>query len=168
MSNKLIYMLLICLCLSEKGFAFWTQPLSGDSNDEGKGIGFKIGYEYQKSTYLEAGLFFHKWRGVNGGPIGFKAIGVGGECRLGGNTFYYGPKLYAEATAFWFGARVGCTYLTDSKQGALIFAPEIGFTGAGYVYVYFGGNLNLTNRSFLDMNGFRLSIGVNLYALDEL
>lgn len=168
MRNKLICFFLLCFCLAEKSYAYDRGTKGSDSKDEGKGVGFKIGYQYQKSSYLEAGVLFHKWRGVNGGPIGFKAIGVGGECRLGGNTFYYGPKLYAEVTALWLGARAGCTYLTDSKQGALIFTPEIGFSGGGYVYLYFGGNVNLTNRSFLNMNGFRLSLGINLYALDKL
>ncbi|HEU4607600.1 MAG TPA: hypothetical protein VFS31_05780 [Chitinophagaceae bacterium] len=141
--------------------------LREDDRDEGKGIGLKIGYEYQRSSYLEAGALFYHWTGASGTPFGFKGLEAGAECRLGGSHFYYGPKLSCEITAFIFGARASLTYLTGRNEKALFFAPELGFTLLGHVYAYFGYNFNFSDRSILNMNGPKLSIGINLYEINS-
>lgn len=164
MCNKLIYTFLLCFCLAGKGFAYVREPIGGDSKDEGKGIGFKIGYDYQKSSYLEAGVLFHHWKGF-GAPMGFRGIVAGGECRLGGSKFYCGPKISVEAAALFLGGRASLTYLTDFDHGTVIFAPEIGLSLAGTLYVYAGYNWNVSNRDFLDVTGFKISAGINFYAL---
>lgn len=95
-------------------------------------VGYKLGYVYQGSSYLEAGLnIYKKMTGPGGTLMGFYDIGVGSDFRLGGSKFICGPKLMYEQHILIFGGRTGITCHTDFKN----YSPQFSFEGG----LSFGG-----------------------------
>ncbi|MCK6641693.1 MAG: hypothetical protein L6Q81_16565 [Bacteroidia bacterium] len=139
------------------------------SNAQGNfGLGTKIGYEYRSSSFAEAGLLlYHPLEGLFDLPWGFVGANVGYTARVGGSDFVSGPKLGVEFHAVVFSVRSDFTYLTNYKKGSWQFSSEAGLSFVGLIYVMGGYNWTFTSKEFWNATGPRLSIGVNLYKLDE-
>lgn len=127
-------------------------------------LGGKVGYVYQQSSYIEGGLIVYENIPffLGNTSMGFYALDLGGEFRIGGHHFVMGPKTAVEMYAGPLALRVGLSYLTDFKQGAFNWSPEIGITEAGLWYVMAGYNWTFRNRDFWDVTGFRLSVGMHI------
>jgi hypothetical protein len=126
-------------------------------------VGCKLGYIYQRSSYLEGGVLIYKRSAaLETYHLDMYGMNIGSDLRIGGSKFIAGPKISFEAHYFTFGARLGVTFFTDFKQVAPAISPEIGIGFLGYFYLMAGYNWTLSNKEFWNTTGLKISLGVNL------
>lgn len=123
---------------------------------------FKVGYNYQQSSYIESGFIYARHSVFGGDSFGFTGLYGGLEARVGGSRRIFGGKVGVESHLAIFGGRAVFAYHTDFNRGAWQFSPEAGLSFGGRAYVFAGYNWTLSNRDFWDATGFKISAGINL------
>jgi len=120
----------------------------------GIGIGFGLFGIIEQGNFLDGGIFIGHGLGGN----------LGIEANWNNSDFMLGPKLTAEY--HWLGAFIGAKlsawYLTNFTEGTFKFTPEVGFSAFGFGYAMIGYNFGLSDDFFSTIDGWRLSIGVNI------
>lgn len=129
--------------------------------------GFKIGYYAAHSSHLEGGLFLftHEVPSVFEVPGGFFAGYAGIDFEFPKDNFIMGPQLGIEGHYGIFGGRTVATYLSGSHSGSFQYSLEGGLSFLGWVYIMAGYNWTLSNKQFINLSGFKLSAGINIYQL---
>jgi len=132
-------------------------------------FGIKAGYTHQQQSYLETGVLVYgdEVRSILDIPSGFFAGYLGWDFSLGASKFNSGPSLGFETHYGIVCGRVHSTLLTDFRQSSLQASLEGGLTFLGWAYVMAGYNISLTGKTYLDITGFKISAGINLYDFHE-
>jgi hypothetical protein len=130
---------------------YWTKPR----------IVPKIGFGVQETGFGELGLklhqiYVHPLSLASAGPY-FTVDGIFLK-----DEIILGPKLGYEFTAGLLGLAADITYYTDFEEEALVITPKAGFTLFGYVNLFYGRNLRLSEHSFRAIAPNRFSLIFNL------
>jgi hypothetical protein len=88
---------------------------------------------------------------TNGAGGSYYQYGLGSEFLWrNGDSLVLAPKLYGELAINMLGLRVNLLNYTDLQHGnSLKFRPEIGLTAVGYVNIYYGYTIAITNKDFI-------------------
>ncbi len=155
-------LLLICFLLGCVSADAWAQVPAGKREKFPiKGIGFRLGYGYQRAHYLELGMFrYYTDKGSihNGTILGFKSWGGGGEIELNRQP-NYSLKIYTEFLAIFLGARLNLSYTRNEHSSGILLTPEFGLNLLGLPYCYLGYAIPLYKIGSDRFYGFRLSVG---------
>jgi hypothetical protein len=131
---------------------YWTQPK----------LVAKIGVGLQETGFVEAGLQLHK---IYIHPLSLASAGpyltVDGIIKDG--QVIIGPKLGYEVTAGLIGLAADMTYYSDFDKTSLVFTPRAGISIMGFVNLFYGRNLLLSDFQFdgIDKNRFSLVFNLN-------
>jgi hypothetical protein len=130
---------------------YWTKPR----------LVPKIGFGVQETGFGEIGLqlhqiFVHPLSLASAGPY-FTIDGV-----FQSDEIIVGPKLGYEFTIGLIGLAGDVTYYTDFDEMSLMATPKAGLTLFGYVNVFYGRNLKLSEETFKAISPNRFSIIFNL------
>ncbi len=157
-------LLLICFLLGCVSADAWAQqPLSKREKFSDKGVGFRLGYAYQRTHYLELGMYRYLTnRGYKDGIYDYYSFGGGGEIELARQP-NYSFKVYAERMLLFVGARLNLNYTKSQSSQVMLLTPEAGFSLMGFAYCYFGYAIPLYRAGPDRLYGFRLSIGWSPY-----
>lgn len=130
---------------------YWTQPR----------LVPKIGLGVQETAFVEAGVQWHK---IYIHPLSLASAGpyitLDGMIRT--DKFIIGPKAGYEITAGLLGLAADVTYYTDFGQQALVFTPRAGLSIMGFVNLFYGRNLPLSDFQFKGIDENRFSLVFNL------
>jgi hypothetical protein len=131
---------------------YWTKPR----------VIPKIGLGVQETAFVEAGIQFHK---IYIHPLSLASAGAyfTVDGMLDGERIIIGPKVGYEITAGLLGVAVDITYYSDFDREALLFTPRAGLSIMGFVDLFYGRNLAISEFQFesIDKNRFSLVFNVN-------
>lgn len=131
---------------------YWTQPK----------LVAKIGVGVQETGFIEAGLQLHK---IYIHPLSLASAGpyltVDGIIK--DDQVIIGPKLGYEVTAGLIGLAADVTCYSDFDKASLVFTPRAGISIMGFVNLFYGRNLSLSDFEFdgIDKNRFSLVFNLN-------
>lgn len=131
---------------------YWTQPR----------LVPKIGLGIQETAFVEAGVQLHK---IYIHPLSLASAGpyltIDGLIR--DETLILGPKLGYEITAGLIGIAADVTYYSDFERHAWVFTPRAGVSVLGFVNLFYGRNIGLSDFLFdgIDQNRFSLVFNLN-------
>lgn len=122
----------------------------------------KVGLGVQETAFVEAGVQLHK---IYIHPLSLASAGP--YLTIDGlileETLIIGPKLGYEVTAGLFGVAADVTYYSDFGREALVFTPRAGISILGFVNLFYGRNIPLSEFQFegIDKNRFSLVFNLN-------
>jgi hypothetical protein len=121
----------------------------------------KIGFGVQETGFGEIGLqlhqiFVHPLSLASSGPY-FTVDAV-----FQSDEIIIGPKLGYELTAGLLGVAADVTYYSDFDKYSILATPKAGITLFGYVNLFYGRNLKLSDETFNAISPNRFSIIFNL------
>lgn len=131
---------------------YWTKPR----------LIHKAGLGFQETAFLEAGIQWHK---IYIHPLSLASAGpyltVDGMLR--DDRLIVGPKLGYEITAGLVGIASDFTYYSDFHEGSWVFTPRAGLSIMGFVDLFYGRNIFLSDFQFdaIDKNRFSLIFNLN-------
>jgi len=116
----------------------------------------------QETGFVEVGIQFHK---IYVHPLSLASAGpyLTIDGMLIGDNFVLGPKIGYEITARLLGIAADVTYYSDFNREALVFTPRAGISIMGFVNLFYGRNLALSEYQFngIDKNRFSLVFNLN-------
>lgn len=131
---------------------YWTKPR----------LVPKIGLGVQETAFVEVGMQFHK---IYVHPLSLASAGpyLTIDGMLIGDDIVLGPKIGYEITAGLIGIAADVTYYSDFNRQALVFTPRAGLSIMGFVNLFYGRNLALSDYQFdgIDKNRFSLVFNLN-------
>ena len=131
---------------------YWTKPR----------LVHKGGVGLQETAFVEVGVQWHK---IYIHPLSLASAGpyltVDGMLR--DDELIVGPKFGYEITAGLVGVAADFTWYSDFDRGAWVFTPRAGLTIMGFVNLFYGRNLFLSDFPFdgIDRNRFSLVFNLN-------
>jgi hypothetical protein len=131
---------------------YWTKPR----------LVPKVGFGVQETGFGELGMQLHK---IYVHPLSLASAGpymtVDGVFQS--NEVIIGPKIGYEVTAGLLGLAADVTYYTDFDRESVMVTPKAGLTLFGYVNLFYGRNLKVSQDSFksISMNRFSLVFNLN-------
>ncbi|MEX2233392.1 MAG: hypothetical protein WD824_14610 [Cyclobacteriaceae bacterium] len=131
---------------------YWTKPR----------VVPKIGLGVQETAFVEVGIQLHK---IYVHPLSLASAGpyLTIDGMLLGDNIVLGPKIGYEITAGLIGIAADVTYYSDFNREALVFTPRAGLSIMGFVSLFYGRNLALSDFQFngIDKNRFSLVFNLN-------
>jgi hypothetical protein len=122
----------------------------------------KIGVGVEETAFVEVGvqlhkIYIHPLSLASAGPY-FTVDGVIKEDEL-----IIGPKIGYEITAGLIGIAADFTYYTDFERSAFMLTPRAGISILGFVDLFYGRNLPVSDYRFkgIDRNRFSLVFNLN-------
>lgn len=131
---------------------YWTKPR----------LVPKVGIGIQETAFVEAGVQLHK---IYIHPLSLASAGpyltIDGMVR--NETLILGPKLGYEITAGLIGIAADLTYYSDFERDAWVVTPRAGISVLGFVNLFYGRNIGLSDFLFdaIDQNRFSLVFNLN-------
>lgn len=122
----------------------------------------KVGLGLQETAFAEVGVQFHK---IYIHPLSLASAGP--YFTLDGlvkdEKVIIGPKLGYEITAGLLGLAVDVTCYSDFEREAILFTPRAGISILGFVNLFYGRNIGLSDFQFpaVDKNRFSLVFNLN-------
>jgi hypothetical protein len=122
----------------------------------------RLGVAVQETGSVELGvarqkIFIH--------PLSLASLSsyVSGEAMIRDDNFVFGPKAGYEFTVGLIGVATDITYYTDTHKNSLVFTPKGGLTIFGFVSLYYGRNITLSNSYFdyISKNRFSITFHIN-------
>jgi hypothetical protein len=130
---------------------YWTKPR----------VVPKVGFGVQETGFGELGVQLHQ---IYVHPLSLASAGpyftVDGVFQT--DEIIVGPKIGYEITAGLIGLAADITYYTDFDRESLMITPKAGFTLFGYVNLFYGRNLKISDDSFRAISANRFSLIFNL------
>lgn len=131
---------------------YWTKPR----------LVPKIGLGIQETAFAEIGVQLHN---IYIHPLSLASAGpyLTVDGLLNDDKLIIGPKLGYEITAGLVGLAADVTYYSDFHRGAWVFTPRAGVSVLGFVDLFYGRNINLSDFLFdgIDKNRFSLVFNLN-------
>ncbi|MGC1242753.1 MAG: hypothetical protein WA874_14275 [Chryseosolibacter sp.] len=131
---------------------YWTKPR----------LIHKAGVGYQETAFLEAGIQWHK---IYIHPLSLASAGpyLTVDGMIKDDRLILGPKLGYEITAGLVGIAADFTYYSDFDRSAWVFTPRAGLSIMGFVNLFYGRNVFLSDFQFegIDKNRFSLVFNLN-------
>jgi hypothetical protein len=122
----------------------------------------RFGIAMQETVSAEAGIAYHR---IFIHPLSLASMStyLSGEAMIRDDNFVFGPKLGYEFTVGLIGVAADMTYYTDTHKGSLVVTPKGGLTIFGFVSLYYGRNISLSNDYFnyISRNRFSITFHVN-------
>ena len=122
----------------------------------------KVGIGIQETAFVEAGIQLHK---IYIHPLSLASAGpyLTIDGMIKDDKVILGPKLGYEITAGLVGLAVDFTYYSDFDREALVFTPRAGVSIMGFVNLFYGRNVALSDYQFdsIDKNRFSLVFNLN-------
>jgi hypothetical protein len=122
----------------------------------------KIGVGVEETAFVEVGvqlhkIYIHPLSLASAGPY-FTVDGVIKE-----DEVIVGPKVGYEITAGLIGIAADFTYYTDFDRSAFMLTPRAGISILGFVNLFYGRNLPVSDYRFkgIDRNRFSLVFNLN-------
>jgi hypothetical protein len=130
---------------------YWTKPR----------LVPKVGFGVQETGFGEIGAQLHK---IYVHPLSLASAGpyVTVDAVFTTDEIILGPKAGYEITAGLFGAAADITYYTDFDREVLMVTPKAGLSVFGYVNLFYGRNIRLSDDSFKSISPNRFSLIFNL------
>jgi hypothetical protein len=122
----------------------------------------KVGFGVQETGFGEIGMQLHK---IYVHPLSLASAGpyvtVDGVFQT--DEIIIGPKLGYELTAGLFGVAADVTYYTDFDKESVMITPKAGLSLLGYVNLFYGRNLQVSDYKFsaISLNRFSLIFNLN-------
>jgi hypothetical protein len=131
---------------------YWTKPR----------LVPKVGFGIQETGFGEVGLQLHQ---IYVHPLTLASAGPYAtvEAVFQPDNIIIGPKLGYEFTAGLLGIAADFTYYTDFDRESVVFTPKAGITLLGFVNVFYGRNISLSDDGFgaISQNRFSLIFNIN-------
>jgi hypothetical protein len=131
---------------------YWTKPH----------IVPRAGIAVQETGSVEAGIAYHK---IFVHPLSLASTStyLSAEAMIRDDNFVFGPKLGYEFTVGLIGVAADMTYYTDTHKGSLVITPKGGLTIFGFVNLYYGRNISISDDYFnyISKNRFSITFHVN-------
>lgn len=131
---------------------YWTRPR----------LVTKVGLGIQETAFVEAGLQLHK---IYVHPLSLASAGpyVTLDAMVRDDKLILGPKIGYEITAGLIGIAGDITYYSDFDREALAVTPRAGISILGFVNLFYGRNIPLSDFWFeaIDKNRFSLVFNLN-------
>jgi hypothetical protein len=122
----------------------------------------RVGIAVQETTSFEAGVARHK---IFIHPLSLASMStyLAAEAMIRDDNFVFGPKVGYEFTVGVIGVAADMTYYTDTHKGSLVFTPKGGLSIFGFVNLYYGRNISLSNDYFnyISKNRFSITFHIN-------
>jgi hypothetical protein len=121
----------------------------------------KVGFGVQETGFGEIGIQFHK---IYVHPLSLASAGPYStiDAVFNVDEVILGPKIGYEFTAGLFGIAGDVTYYTDFDREVVMVTPKAGLSVFGYVNLFYGRNLRLSDDSFRSISPNRFSLTFNL------
>jgi len=133
---------------------YWTKPR----------LVPKLGFGIQETGFVEVGVQLHK---IYIHPLSLASAGpyLTIDGLIQDETLIVGPKLGYEITAGLLGLATDVTYYSDFDRSSVVFTPRAGISIMGFVDLFYGRNLLLSDFQFdaIDKNRFSLVFNLNTY-----
>jgi hypothetical protein len=122
----------------------------------------RLGIAVQETGSVELGvarqkIFIH--------PLSLASMAsyVSAEAMIRDDNFVFGPKAGYEFTIGLIGVAADMTYYTDTHKNSLVFTPKGGLTIFGFVSLYYGRNITVSNDYFdyISKNRFSITFHIN-------
>ena len=131
---------------------YWTRPR----------VVPRLGLGVQDAAFVEAGLAFHK---IYVHPLALASSSpyVSLEGVIIEDDYIVGAKAGYEVVAGLFGVAADVTYYTDFNRESVIITPKAGVSVFGFVNLFYGYNVTLSQDEFksIDRNRFSLTFNLN-------
>lgn len=131
---------------------YWTKPR----------LVPKVGVGLQEIAFVEAGVQFHK---IYVHPLSLASAGpyVTVDGMIRDDKLIIGPKLGYEITAGLLGVAADVTYYSDFDRESLVLTPRAGLSILGFVNLFYGRNIALSDFEFsaVSQNRFSLVFSLN-------
>jgi hypothetical protein len=122
----------------------------------------KVGFGVQDTGFGEIGVQYHK---IYVHPFTLASAGPYAtiDAVFQDDDIIIGPKLGYEFTAGLLGIAADVTYYTDFTNDSWMFTPKAGITLLGFVNVFYGRNIALSDDTFgaISQNRFSLIFNIN-------
>jgi hypothetical protein len=122
----------------------------------------RIGGGVQDGPFVEAGIAFHK---IYVHPIALASSSpyLTLEGVILKDDYILGAKAGYEVVAGLFGVAADVTYYTDFEKRSLMITPKAGLSVFGFVNLFYGYNIPLSDDEFksIDKNRFSLTFNFN-------
>jgi len=122
----------------------------------------KVGLGIQETAFVEAGIQLHK---IYIHPLSLASAGpyLTVDGLVTDDKLIIGPKLGYEITAGLLGIAADMTYYSDFDREALVVTPRAGISILGFVNLFYGRNISLSDFQFdaIDKNRFSLVFNLN-------
>jgi hypothetical protein len=121
----------------------------------------KVGFGVQETGFGEIGAQFHK---IYVHPLALASAGpyVTVDLVFNPDEIIIGPKAGYEFTAGIFGLAADMTWYTDFDRDVVMVTPKAGLSLFGYVNLFYGRNVRLSEDSFKSISANRFSLIFNL------
>jgi hypothetical protein len=131
---------------------YWTQPRMVP----------RIGAGVQDGPFVEAGFAFHKIY-VHPLALASAAPYLTLESVILKDDYIFGAKAGYEVVAGLFGVAADVTYYTDFDKKSLMITPKAGLSVFGFVNLFYGYNIPISDDEFksIDRNRFSLTFNLN-------
>jgi len=131
---------------------YWTQPR----------LVPKLGIGVQETAFMEVGIQLHK---IYVHPLSLASAGpyLTIDGMIQDSEVILGPRIGYEITAGLIGLAADATYYSDFEDHAFVFTPRAGISIMGFVSLFYGRNLALSDFQFehIDKNRFSLVFNLN-------
>ena len=131
---------------------YWTQPR----------LVPKVGFGMQEAAFAEVGIQWHK---IYIHPLSLASAGpyLTVDGLVIDENLIIGPKIGYEITAGLIGVAADVTYYSDFERSAWMFTPRAGVSVLGFVNLFYGRNINISDFQFkgIDKNRFSLVFNLN-------
>ncbi len=130
---------------------YWTQPR----------LVPKMGIGLEESAFAEVGVEYHK---IYVHPLSLASAGpyLTVDGIIHDEKLVIGPKLGYEVTAGLLGLAADVTCYSNFGQQSFVFTPRAGLSIMGFVDLFYGINLPLSDFQFSFINKNRFSLVFNL------
>jgi hypothetical protein len=130
---------------------YWTKPR----------IVPKVGFGVQDTGFGEIGIQYHK---IYVHPFTLASAGPYAtiDAVFQKDNIIIGPKLGYEFTAGLLGVAADVTYYTDFDDESLVVTPKAGVTLLGFVNIFYGRNIAISDETFNAISQNRFSIIFNI------
>ncbi len=130
----------------------------------------RAGIAVQETASFETGVAYHRIF-IHPLSLASTSIYLSGEAMIRDENFIFGPKLGYEFTVGLIGVATDITYYTDTHKNMVVVTPKGGLSIFGFVNLYYGRNVILSNQSFeyISKNRFSITFHINpdYFALKE-
>jgi hypothetical protein len=131
---------------------YWTKPRFAP----------KVGFGIQETGFGELGVQLHQ---IYVHPLTLASAGPYAtvDAVFQKDDIIIGPKLGYEFTAGLLGVAADFTYYTDFERESVMFTPKAGLTVLGFVNLFYGRNIPLSQDTFsaISKNRFSLIFNIN-------
>jgi hypothetical protein len=122
----------------------------------------RLGIGVQDGAFVEAGLAYHQ---IYVHPLALASAGpyVTVEGVIIEGDYIVGAKTGYEVVAGLFGVAADITYYTDFNRESVVATPKAGVSVFGFVNLFYGYNITLSQDEFksIDRNRFSLTFNLN-------